>query len=95
MGHIAHLSIEFFSNIKYELHFHLPHPTLGAINLTNLPLFYVRMLSSKIQLFLRIRFLNDLTLFLYFCDYLPFEEGLAIFLNKHEFSSPKDNLYQV
>jgi hypothetical protein len=31
----------------------------------------------------------------YFCDYLPFEENLAIYLNKFEFSSPKDNLFQV
>jgi hypothetical protein len=33
--------------------------------------------------------------FLHFCDYLRFEEGLALYLNKLEFSSPKDNLYQV
>jgi hypothetical protein len=39
--------------------------------------------------------LNDPTLFLHFCDYLRFEEGLALYLNKLEFSSSKDNLYQV
>jgi hypothetical protein len=39
--------------------------------------------------------LNDPTLFLHFCDYLPFEEGLALYLKKFEFTSPKDNLYQV
>jgi hypothetical protein len=51
--------------------------------LTNLSSFYVRKLSCKIQLlwaseFLRRRFLNDLTPFLRFCDYLPFEEDLAL-----------------
>jgi hypothetical protein len=30
------------------------------------------------QLFWRRRFLNDSTTFLYFCDYLPFEEDLAL-----------------
>jgi hypothetical protein len=41
------------------------------------------------------RFLNDLTPFLYFCDYLPFEYDLALYLNKLELPSSKDNLYQV
>jgi hypothetical protein len=41
------------------------------------------------------RFLNDPTLFLHFCDYLPFEEDLVLYWNKLEFLSPKDNLYQV
>jgi hypothetical protein len=31
--------------------------------------------------------------FLLFCDYSPFEEDLALYLNKLEFPSPKDNLY--
>jgi hypothetical protein len=31
--------------------------------------------------------------FLHFCDYLPFEEDLALYLNKLEFPSPKDNMY--
>jgi hypothetical protein len=47
------------------------------------------------QWFWRRRFLNDQIPFLHFCDYLPFEEGLALYLNKHEFPSPKDSLYQV
>jgi hypothetical protein len=47
------------------------------------------------QWFWRGRFLNDSTLFLHFCDYLPFEEKLALYLNKLEFPLPKDNLYQV
>jgi hypothetical protein len=45
--------------------------------------------------FLKTRFLNDPTLFLHFCDYLSFEEDLALYLNKLEFPSPKNNLYQV
>jgi hypothetical protein len=31
----------------------------------------------------------------YFRGYLPFEEDLALYINKLEFPSPKDNLYQV
>jgi hypothetical protein len=31
----------------------------------------------------------------YFYDYLPFEEDLALSLNKLELYSPKDNMYQV
>jgi hypothetical protein len=45
--------------------------------------------------FWRRRFLNDLNPFLHFCDYLIFEEDLALYLNKLKFPSPKDNLYQV
>jgi hypothetical protein len=41
------------------------------------------------------RFLNDPNPFLHFCDYLTFEEDLALHLNKREFPSPSDNLYQV
>jgi hypothetical protein len=47
------------------------------------------------QWFWRRGFLNDSTPFLHFCDYFPFEENLALYLNKLESSSPKDNLYQV
>jgi hypothetical protein len=45
--------------------------------------------------FWRRRFLNDFNPFLHFCDYLPFEEDLALYLNKLDFPSSKDNLYQV
>jgi hypothetical protein len=38
------------------------------------------------------RFSNDPIPFLNFCDYLPFEEDLALYLNKLEFPSSKDNL---
>jgi hypothetical protein len=47
------------------------------------------------QCFWRKRFLNDPTPFLHLCDYLPFEEDLALYLNKLDLPSPKDNLYQV
>jgi hypothetical protein len=47
------------------------------------------------QWFWRRRFLNDPTTILHFCDDLPFEEDLAFYLNKLEFPSPKENLYQV
>jgi hypothetical protein len=40
------------------------------------------------------RFSNDTTPFLHFCDYLPFEESLALYLIKL-IPSLKDNLYQV
>jgi hypothetical protein len=33
--------------------------------------------------------------FLYFCDYLPFEEILALYLNNSKFPLPKDALYKV
>ena len=45
--------------------------------------------------FLRRRFLNDTTLFLHFRDYLPFEGGLVLHMNKLEAPSPKDDVYQV
>ena len=41
------------------------------------------------------RFSYDPIPFLHFCDYLPFEEDLVLLLNKLEFSTSKDNLYQV
>jgi hypothetical protein len=44
---------------------------------------------------MRRRFLNDPTLFLHFCDYLPFEEDLALYLNNIEFPLPKDDLYVI
>jgi hypothetical protein len=47
------------------------------------------------QWFWRRRFLIDPTPFLHFCDYLPYEEDPALYLNKLEFPSPKDNLYLV
>jgi hypothetical protein len=31
----------------------------------------------------------------HFCNYQPFVEDLALYLNKFEFPFPMDNLYQV
>jgi hypothetical protein len=44
--------------------------------------------------FWRRGFLYDPTPCLHFCDYLPFEEDLSLYLNKIELPSSKDNLYQ-
>jgi hypothetical protein len=43
----------------------------------------------------RRRFVNDPTPFSHVCDYLPFEEDLALYLNKLDIPSFKDTLYQV
>jgi hypothetical protein len=48
-----------------------------------------------VKWFWRRRFSNDPIPFLHFCDYLPFEKDLALYLNKLKFPSPKDNLHQV
>jgi hypothetical protein len=47
------------------------------------------------QVVLEKKILNGPIPCLHFCDYLPFEEDLALYLNKLEIPSPKDNLYQV
>jgi hypothetical protein len=39
----------------------------------------------------KIFFKNDPIPFLHFCDYLPFEEDMALYLNKLEFPLSKDN----
>jgi hypothetical protein len=41
-----------------------------------------------------LRDLGYPTPYLHFCDYLPLEDDLAIYLNKLEFPSPKDKVYQ-
>jgi hypothetical protein len=48
---------------------------------------------NLVQLFWRRRFLNDLTPFLHFCEYLTFEKEMVLYLNNLEFPSPKDDLY--
>jgi hypothetical protein len=55
--------------------------------------FHVNMINLA-QWFGR-RFLNYPTPFLHFCDYLHFEEDLALYLNNVEFPLPKEALYQV
>jgi hypothetical protein len=41
------------------------------------------------------KILKDPTPFSHFCDYLPFEEDLVLYLNKIELPLSKDNLYHV
>jgi hypothetical protein len=52
-------------------------------------------LSYPCSVVLDAKKFNDLTNFLYFCDYLPFEDDLALYLYNLESPLPKDNLYQV
>jgi hypothetical protein len=56
--------------------------------------FYVNLNFSG-PVVLEKKHLNDPNLLLYFCNYLPFEEDLALYLYKVEFPSCKDDLYQV
>ena len=56
---------------------------------------FISISAFLAQWFLRRRFLNDTTLFLNFRDYLPFDEGLVLHLNKIEAPSPKDDVYEV
>jgi hypothetical protein len=44
---------------------------------------------------LKKKIFNDPTQFLQFCDYLPFQEDLALYLKNLELPLPKDDLYQV
>jgi hypothetical protein len=73
----------------------------GTIISWNLNLHYIRKLPCKYDLFWLSgsgdwrRFLNDPTPFLHFCDYLPFEEDLTLYLNNLEFPLPKDDFCQV
>jgi hypothetical protein len=61
----------------------------------NLNLHHVRKLSCKSKLFWSGSSSIDPSLSLHFCDYLHCEEDLALYLNKLEFPSPKNDLYQV
>jgi hypothetical protein len=51
------------------------------------------MIISQGQWFWRRRFLNDPTPILHFCDYLTFEDDLALYMNNLESPLPKDDLY--
>jgi hypothetical protein len=44
---------------------------------------------------LRRRFLNDLTLFLNFWNYIPFEQGQTLSFSNYELSFPHDDMYKV
>jgi hypothetical protein len=91
---------------KFSMYFHsfaITSPWLGPIPFiwTNLNPFSIpkddlcQVWLKLAQWFWRKRFLKDPTLFLHLCDYLQFEEDMALYLNKLEFPLPKDNLYQV
>ena len=63
---------------------------------TNLKLHYARKLPCKFELSWSSGSWKDFKMIpSYFCNYLPFEEDLPLHLNKLEFPSPKDDLYQV
>jgi hypothetical protein len=55
----------------------------------------IGLLVLEKKIFFSINILNDPTPFLHFCDYLPFEEDLALYLLNLESPLPKDDLYQV
>jgi hypothetical protein len=52
-------------------------------------------ISSSGSVVLEKKILNDPIPFLHFCDYLPFEEDLALNFNNSEFPLHKNDLYQV
>jgi hypothetical protein len=71
-----------------------------TITYTSLNLHYLRKLSCKYELFLLSgsqgkTFFNDLDKVLHYCDYVPFEKDLALYLNNLEFPLPKDDSHQV
>ena len=73
---------------------------LGALHFNNLESPFPKDDLCQVWLklahwFWRRRFLYDPTPFFHFCDYLPFEEDLALYLNNLESPLPKDDLYQV
>jgi hypothetical protein len=76
----------------------LPPWPSGTIIWTSFNLHNVRKLSCKYELFWlsgsQGKFFNDLSPFLHFYDYLPFEEDLALYMNNLEFPILKDALYQ-
>ena len=74
-----------------------PSRLRGTMVWTILNLHYIRKLSCKYDLFwLSDSSEEDFSMTsLHFCDYLPFEEDRALYLNNLEFPLPKDDLYQV
>jgi hypothetical protein len=68
----------------------------GTMICRNLNLHYIRKLSCKYYLFWLSGSKEDFWITLpHFCNYLPFEEDLALYLNTLEFPLPKDDLYEV
>jgi hypothetical protein len=47
--------------------------------------------SFKLAQWFWRKFLNDPIPFLYFCDYLPFEKDMSLYLHKVKLPSSKDN----
>ena len=89
---------DFFQYKHIEIWFSLlwPLPTPGDHGLYKLEstLYqnaFMQIWALLAQWFWR-RFLNDPTPFFHFCDYLPFEEDLALYLNNLESPLPKDDL---
>jgi hypothetical protein len=88
----------FYINIcKYSFPHCGPSRSPGIMIWTNLNLQYIRKLSCKYELFcLSGSFKEDFQITPHhFCDYLPFEEDLALYWNDFQFPIPKDDLYQV
>jgi hypothetical protein len=74
-----------------------PSWTPGTMIWTNLNVHYNRKLSCKYKIFWLSGSWEEESLMApsHFCDYLPFEEDLALYLNNLEFSLSKDDLHQV
>ena len=85
----------YISTCKNGLPYCGPIQPPGAMILTNLNLHYVKKLPCKFELFWQVVLEKKIFQFLHFCDYFPFEEDLVLHLNKLEFPSPKNDLYQV
>jgi hypothetical protein len=82
----------FFYYLPFERGYPLPLKTLESSSSKD---DLCQVWLELAQWFWRKGFLNDPTPFLHFCYYLPFEEDLALYLNKLESPLPKGNLYQV
>ena len=92
---------DFFKKSVYFYCFAIISPWRGTIpfiwtNLNPLPQNDLcQVWLDLAQWFWRRRILNAPIPFLHFCDYLPLEEDLALYLNKPEFPLLKKKLYQV
>jgi hypothetical protein len=75
---------------KYGFSYCGPSRPLGTMISTNLNLHHIRNLSCKNQLFWLCGSWEDFYMIpSHFCNYLPFEEDLALNLNTLEFPWPK------
>ena len=91
---------DFFKIFSVSLlfHYYLPLENGYLLHLNKLefppPKYDLFQVWLKLAKWLLRRFLNGPIRFLHFCDYLPFEKDLALYLKKPEFPLPKDNVYQ-